>query len=34
MATQQKIEEKVNDRMEKTEARIQRSEAREAKIQH
>lgn len=34
MATQQEIEEKVNDRMEKTEARIQRSEAREAKIQH
>ena len=34
MATQQKIEEKVNDRMEKTEARIQRSEAREAKMQH
>ena len=34
MATQQKIEEKVNDRMEKTEARIQRSEARETKIQH
>ena len=34
MTTQQKIEEKVNDRMEKAEARIQRSEAREAKIQH
>ena len=34
MATQQKIEEKVNDRMERTEARIQRSEARETKIQH
>ena len=34
MATQQEIEKKVNDRMEKTEARIQRSEAREAKIQH
>ena len=34
MATQQEIEKKVNNHMEKTEARIQRSEAREAKIQH
>ena len=34
MATQQEIEKKVNDHMEKTEARIRRSEAREAKIQH
>ena len=34
MATQQEIEKKVNDHMEKTEARIRRSEAREAKMQH
>ena len=34
MATQQEIEKKVNDHMEKTEERIRQSEAREAKIQH
>ena len=34
MATQQEIEKKVNEHMEKTEERIRQSEAREAKIQH